>query len=789
MSINIRDIKNLSPQVSVDGEINVTPSDIEDVTNAMIVGPSETGPVLVPTEVRTQDQFRKIFGDPSTYSSFSALEVLNQTDRVNFTRVLSTSGWDPTPIVLRTTEGTDFPHFARSETGNVLGVFILDDRYKRQENVVPEKTNVVKSSATTPKTARRFTLETYDESDNLVDRWDLSFDPFSGRYVEKVLPPKVRIYQNFRETQREAVDNVSGDLSIELRVFGENKDENPLKFDSFDSPRTPWITSQESSLGNRRRLFRIWIRSDGENQNRKYKLSIVRINGSTSESGWPTFTLRLRDFDDTDLNQEIIEEFPDLSLNPQDERYVGKAIGTEYRKYNENSERVESFGVFDKNSLNIRVELSGEISDANENTVPFGFEGYKKTFTKSNQQPVYRTEQKFPGRLLDYLRSGNPQTSGRGETISENLHLGIEFRISENENFFQGIPEGSEKADDGFQLDNYVSPDPAESSIDERKFTLGFQGGSDGQSIYKEKFKGEDIEPKNTFGLDLDGKRSGGQKAYERAFDLLRETQGGFEFNLFSTPELDFENHEQVIRSAEKLARNRRDTFYVFDAFEIGTSPKEAAEKAIDLDSTYAATYFGWVKPTGTGFDFVPPSAVILQSYAKNDSLSDPWFAPAGPERGTVPNVKEIETRLSRNEIDRLYENSINSIRFSQPEGIVLIGNKCFTDKTSSLGSIDVRRTVVSIVSRLTETAGDFLFEQISSRTGQNLRTQFNRVLSEIQSRQGLKDFQVTVSTPQGQFSRNPNAIQCSVSVIPRRSSEYISIDFVIEEEGINVVS
>jgi hypothetical protein len=792
MAINIRDIKNTSSQVSVEGEISLSPTEVEDVTDAMIVGPSETGPVFVPKEVRTQEEFEQIFGPPTTYSAYSALEVLKQTDRVNFTRVLSTAGWDPSPIVLRTSEGTDFPHFARSEEGNILGIFILDDKYKREENVVPEKTNIVKSTATTPKTARDFTLETYDENDNLVDRWRLSFNPFSGRYVTKILPPKVRVYQNFQESQRNALDTVSGDLNVELKVYGENEDQNPLQFDTFDAPRTPWITSQQNALGERHRLFRIWIRSDGEDQNRRFKLSVVRIGGGTTESGWPTFTLRLRDFDDTDLNQEIIEDFEDLSLNPQDQRYIGKIIGTEYERYNEEAGRIDDFGVFDQNSLNIRVELSGEISESNRNTVPFGFEGYKKTFTTSTQMPAYRTEQEFPGRLLDYLTTGSPQTEGRSETISENLHLGIEFRIQENENFFKGIPEGAEKADDGFRLDEYVSPDLSESSIDERKFSLGFQGGTDGQSIYKEKFTGEEIEPQNTFGLDLDGKLSGGQEAYRTVFELLREVEGGFKFNLLSTPELDLQNHNRTVREAERLARERGDVFYVFDGFGISTTPEEAAKTEFQLDSTYAATYFGWVQPTTSDFEFVPPSAVAPQTYAKNDSLSDPWFAPAGPERGVIPNVKELNTRLSRNELDRLYGNSINAIRVTQPEGILVLGNRCFTDDlTSPVSSIDVRRTLVTVVSRLRLVAEDYLFEQINQETGQNLRTNFNKTLSTIQSRGGLRDFEVEISTPQsrGRRDRNPNSIQTSVSVVPQPSSEYINVDFVIQEEGINVIT
>lgn len=795
MAINIRDIQSRSPQVSVEGSIELDRPEIEDSTNAMIVGPSERGPSLVPTEIRSSEEFQEVFGDPTTYSSFSASEVLKQTDRVNFVRTLSSDGWEPSPMVISTSFGTDFPNFADVQGGNVLAILILDDDYKRKENVDPSKTRIVKSTSTSPgRVAEDFTLEVFDESDNLVDDWRLSFNRFSGRYITRVLPPEVRIYQNFQESQNRILDTFDENTFIKIDVFDEDSEATPLKFDSYSAPRTPWILSQDkapdASSELRHRLFRLWVRSDGEDQNRRFKASIVDIGGGTSESGWPTFTLRLRDFDDTDLNQEIIEEFPDLSLNPDDSRYIAKVIGTEYRKYNEDTGRVESFGIFDRNSYKIRVETSSEISRSDKNTLPFGFETYKQTFTESLQVPVYRTDQDFPGRLLDYKNINNPE-SDRGKDISRNLHLGVEFRIDENLNFFQGIPEGAEKIGDPFKLDDYV--DPTDSNSNERKFTLGFQGGSDGQSIYKDRFVGEDIEPENTFGLDFDGKFSGGQVAYRKAFELLRDTQGGYDFNLLATPELDFQNHERTVREAEELVRGRGDAFYVFDGFEISDSPEEAASYNLNIDSTYVATYYGWVRPTtDIDFDFVPPSAMIPQTYARSDSIADPWFSPAGPNRGVVPNAEELQIRLPREDVDKLYEKSINAIRLTDPGGILLAGNRCYTDNLETLFSaIDVRRTLVYVISRVKNIAQDYLFEQTNQITAQNFRTDINEALSTIETREGIRQYEIDISTPRdrGVNDRSPNTITASVSLVPQPSSEYITVQFTINEESVNVIT
>ena len=789
MAIQLRDIQNKSPQVSVEGEIQFEPSEVQDETNAMIVGPAEKGPFFIPTTLRTKDQFDAIFGGPTTYSSYSARKVLEQTDRVKFTRIISTDGWNPEPIALFASGGEDFPHFEEG-TGAPLAVLIFDDKYQRVEGAVPEKTEISQATANQNRVAEDFILRTFDEMGDLVDEWRLSLNPFSPRYIERIVPPKLRVYQNFRETQRSVVADADGEVLVNLVTFENEAATDPLRFESFDSPRTPWIISQENPPGERSRLFRIWVRSGGASENQRFKVSLVDIGLGESESGWPTFTLRLRDFDDTDLNQEVIEEYDDLSLNPQDERFIGKAIGTEFKKYNRSEERIETFGAFEKQSLNIRVELSEELGKASKETLPFGFESYKETFAGSSQVPIYRTDFSFPGRLLEYLNANEP-ASQKGRTIQENLHLGIEFRAQQNKNFFQAIPEAASGVDEGFKLDNYL--DSSDSNPKERKLSLGFQGGSDGQSIYREQFSGEDIRRSNTFGFDFSDRFSGGQDAYERAFFLLREDEGGFDFNLLTTPELDFQNHERIIREGEKLMRNRLDSFYVFDGFEIGTTPQEAVEKTFQLDSTHTATYYGWVNPIeDINFEFVPPSAIIPQTYSQSDVIGDPWIAPAGVRRGEVPGIEDVEVRLGREDLDLLYENSINAITFSDANGILLLGNRTLTSNLdSSLSSIDVRRTLVFVISEVKRISENFLFEQINEETAQRYRASINRLLVEVQSRNGIREYEVDVSVPRqrSRFERRPNTIAASVSLIPQPSAEYITVDFRINEEGVNVTT
>lgn len=789
----IADPRDTAARVNVSGRTEFVVPDIEDETNAMIVGPAQRGPVFVPTQVRTVDEFKKIFGEPTTYSTYSAVEVLKQTDRINFTRIIATDGWDPTTISIRGRAGVDWPH-VDSGAGNILAVLILSDEYQRVHGADPTKTRILSPTAGRQALAQQFTLQTFTENDNPsqddpLDEFFLSLNPRSPRYITKVLPPDIRVYQNFPRRQREIIKDVTTRALVNLIVSDDN-DGNPLRFPNFDSPRTPWIESQLLPGDERIRLFRFWIRGDGETQNRRFKISITDIGSPFSESGWPTFTVNLRDFDDTDFNQDVVESFENLSLNPDDENFIGSEIGTKFSSYNFSSRRVESFGQYDPQSLDIRVELSDELASADPDILPFGFGPYQKTFLNSTQTPIYRTEQRF-GALSDYLEVGDVDAGpGRGADLAGQLHFGIEFREDQNNNIFQGVPENSEPMDDGFYLDEEAGLDPDTSDVGERKFSLGFQGGTDAQSIYREVFSGGDIRPGNTFGFDFDERDSGGQEAYRRAYELLDQPQAGIGFNLLTTPELDFQNHERLIRQADNLVRERGDAAYVFDSFELEDDPTAAED--IDFNSSYSATYFGWVKEDVTDFDFVPASAVVPQTFALSDAETAPWFAVAGVDRGQVPNVNDVQLRLNQNQLDSLQEQNINAISFFDDHGVLLWGNlTIFEDVRGQTPRelLNVRRLISSVVSRVRDITQGFLFEQTTPELVQDLRVSILDLFGDVQSRSGVTDFEVEVDTVpnRGNPKRASNRLNIQVSFSPIGVIEIISLDFVIERERFSV--
>ncbi len=82
-------------------------------------------------------------------------------------------------------------------------------------------------------------------------------------------------------------------------------------------------------------------------------------------------------------------------------------------------------------------------------------------------------------------------------------------------------------------------------------------------------------------------------------------------------------------------------------------------------DTSYAATYWPWcqVLDPETGKNvWVPASALIPGVYAFNDRAADPWFAPAGINRGGLSTVLRAQYKLTQANKDDLYESNINPL-------------------------------------------------------------------------------------------------------------------------------
>ena len=216
-----------------------------------------------------------------------------------------------------------------------------------------------------------------------------------------------------------------------------------------------------------------------------------------------------------------------------------------------------------------------------------------------------------------------------------------------------------------------------------------------------------------------------------------------------------------------------------------------------EVNSSYTASYFPDVKildfsdedeaaTTSRRMIKVPPSIIALGALAKTDDVAQPWFAPAGFTRGTLETIQAIDVRLNAADRDTLYEARINPIANFPNKQFVIFGQKTSQLARTALDRVNVRRLVLEVKRRVELIAQGLLFEQNNSETRARFIQSSASQLASIQINQGIEDFRVIMDeTNNTTEDVDNNRLNGKVIIVPTRAVEFIAIDFVITNAGV----
>jgi phage tail sheath protein FI len=169
--------------------------------------------------------------------------------------------------------------------------------------------------------------------------------------------------------------------------------------------------------------------------------------------------------------------------------------------------------------------------------------------------------------------------------------------------------------------------------------------------------------------------------------------------------------------------------------------------------------------------------------------VSHPWYAPAGFNRGALNFVTTTAVRLNSGDRDFLYDNRINPITSFPGTGYVIFGQKTLQVGKSALDRVNVRRLVNEVKRVVSNIASTFLFEQNNAATRAAFVSQVNPALALVQAQQGIEGFRVIVDdTNNTQTDVIANRLNGRVIIIPTRAVEFISIDFIVTDNGASFV-
>ena len=275
--------------------------------------------------------------------------------------------------------------------------------------------------------------------------------------------------------------------------------------------------------------------------------------------------------------------------------------------------------------------------------------------------------------------------------------------------------------------------------------------------------------------------------SYKTAMALLANPNE-YRYNIITVPGLTLDNYPGNINELISYVEERGDAIVVVDPKNYAQTVVGAIDKAATQDSSYAAAYWPWCQTTdpNTGqIVWVPASTMIPGVYAYTDKVSEPWFAPAGINRGGLGTVRQVERKLTQTDKDTLYTGKVNPLATLPGRGVVVYGQKTLQTKASALDRVNVRRLLISLKSYISQVADNLVFEQNTAATRNQFLSQVNPYLDSVQQRQGLYAFKVVMDDTNNTADViDRNQLVGAIYLQPTKTAEFIYLNFNILPTG-----
>jgi len=787
----------ISPGVfTQENDLSFLPQGIAQI-GAAFIGPTLKGPAFRPVIIQSQDDYTKTFGGSTTdfYTPYAVRTYLQEANTATIVRVLGLDGYDDAVVtsLLLTVSGS-----AGGSQGNwVVGL------------IHPSRTGVTLASGSTGGANKPTEFSLIISGANGTTTFtSMSIDPTSADYWAKVLGTGATTgkdgyaYATFPEAASFVSGALAGSGSMALVPATNDLHLSGSTWGIYTNARTPVIMSQVLG-GQRHELFQFFTLSDGNASNADVKISIASVRPNPLGSGYGTFSVLVRAFDDTDARLSVLEQWDNLTMDPTSANFVARVIGTARTVLDANGDAFLE-GEFPNNSKYVYVDMIPGSDVLPQETLPYGFAplatpvavaglvpapSYITTryYTPAGSTTAVANNRTYYGfnftdeTSLSYI---NPTPSGSIDTSLNSLIVGM-FPTGSTV-----VPGGG--ADPGFDLlTTLAAADETDLSVASNytlaKFTIPFQGGFDGQNPAVLRNTGDAITADNTMGFDLSDSTEAGARAYAMAIHTLSNADA-WDINLLFLPGVLYSLHPYIAQLGIDMCETRGDAFYVMDPEVLTTTVQSVINSVQGIDSNYTGVYHPWLKVLDTDSNknvWVPPSVLMGGVYAFNDKVAAEWFAPAGLNRGGIGEALQVRTRLSQSDRDLLYEGRVNPIAQFPGQGIVVWGQKTLQQQASALDRINVRRLLIEVKKFIASTSRYLVFEQNVDSTRQRFLSIVNPYLASVQERNGLYAFKVVMDDSNNTADIiDRNILVGDLYLKPTKTAEFIVLNFNVLPTG-----
>jgi len=171
---------------------------------------------------------------------------------------------------------------------------------------------------------------------------------------------------------------------------------------------------------------------------------------------------------------------------------------------------------------------------------------------------------------------------------------------------------------------------------------------------------------------------------------------------------------------------------------------------------------------------------------ANTDAVADPWFSPAGYNRGGVRSAIKLSYNPQKADRDILYKARVNPVVDFPGQGVTLFGDKTALSKPSAFDRINVRRLFLVLEKAIATAAKFQLFEFNDEFTRAQFRNLVEPFLRDVQGRRGIFDFKVVCDTTNNTGEViDRNEFIGDIYIKPARSINFITLNFIAVRTGV----
>ena len=186
-------------------------------------------------------------------------------------------------------------------------------------------------------------------------------------------------------------------------------------------------------------------------------------------------------------------------------------------------------------------------------------------------------------------------------------------------------------------------------------------------------------------------------------------------------------------------------------------------------------------------FRFVPLNGDTAGLCANTDLVADPFFSPAGLNRGRLRNAIKLSFDPTKADRDVLYRARVNPVVNFPGQGVTLFGDKTALAKPSAFDRINVRRLFILLEKAIATAAKFQLFEFNDEFTRAQFRNLVEPFLRDIQGRRGITDFSLVCDTTNNTGEViDRNEFVADIFIKPARSINFITLNFVAVRTGVS---